>query len=76
MITMKIRYFVPPLLAVIVIGSIAGTADSARDARGSSCGAAVSNVFDPRLRAVFANFDRSQSAPAAKVCALYRNSAP
>ena len=76
MITMKFRYLVLPLLALVVIVWLPRTADSARGTRASSCGAAVSNVSDPKLRAAFADFDRAQSTPAAKVCALYRNSAP
>ena len=76
MIRMKFRYFVLPLLAVVVIIWLPRTADSGRGAPGSGCGAAVSNVTDPKLRAAFANFDRAQSVPAAKVCALYRNSVP
>ena len=76
MITIKFRYFVLPLLALVVITSLPRTADSGRGAQAGSCGPAVSSVTDPGLRAAFVEFDRAQSAPAAKVCALYRNSAP
>jgi hypothetical protein len=37
------------------------------------CGPAISLTKDPGLRASFEKFERSQSAAAAKICALYRN---
>jgi hypothetical protein len=68
------RYFILPLLALVVIGSLPAPADSGRAARNSGCGPALANITDPALRATFDQFERSQSAAAAKICALYRNS--
>jgi hypothetical protein len=76
MITIRLRYFMLPLLALVVIASLPRTADSGRGAQAGGCGPAASRVTDPGLRAAFVDLDRVQSAPAAKVCALYRNSAP
>jgi hypothetical protein len=70
------RYFVLPLLALVVIGSLPAPADSGRVQRAGGCGPAASSVTDPGLRAEFETFERRQSAAAAKNCALYRNSAP
>ncbi len=74
MIKFSPRYFVLPLFAIVVIGALPEPADSARAARAGACN--IGSVGDPGLRAAFANFDRSQSAAAAKICALYRNSTP
>ena len=68
------RFFLLPLLALVVIGSLPAPADSRAEIRGSGCGPAITNILDPDLRAEFASVDRSHSAAAAKICAIYRNS--
>ncbi|HET9904207.1 MAG TPA: hypothetical protein VFQ27_10965 [Xanthobacteraceae bacterium] len=74
MIRFSPRYFVLPLLALVVIGSLPAPADNGRtENRASGCGPAVAHIIDPDLRAQFVRFDRRQSPTAAKVCALYRN---
>jgi hypothetical protein len=74
MIKFSPRYFILPLLALVIIGSLpAPAADTAR-AGNSGCGPAISSVTDPAMRASFERFERSQSAAAAKVCAIFRNS--
>jgi hypothetical protein len=74
MIRFSPRYFVLPLLALVVIGSLPAPADNGRaDTRSSGCGPAISHITDPGMRATFAHFDRTQSVSAAKVCAIYRN---
>jgi hypothetical protein len=70
MIKLTPRHFVLPLMAVVIIGSLPLPAQSGGD-RG--CGPAISLTRDPALRASFDKFERSQSAAAAKICALYRN---
>jgi hypothetical protein len=70
MIKISPRYFVLPIIAVIIIGSLPMPAESGGN-RG--CGPAISLTKDPGLRASFEKFERSQSAAAAKICALYRN---
>jgi hypothetical protein len=74
MIRFSPKYFVLPILALVVIGSLPAPADSGRAANGSGCGPAISTITDPGMRAAFERFDRTQSAAAAKICALYRNS--
>jgi len=75
MIKFSPRYFILPFLALVIIGSLPAPADSGRaDNRGAGCGPAISNISDPGLRATFERFDRTQSAAAAKICAIYRNS--
>jgi hypothetical protein len=74
MIKLSPRYFILPLMALVVIGSLPAPADSGRAARNGGCGPAMTSITDPLLRASFAQFDRSQSAAAAKICAIYRNS--
>jgi hypothetical protein len=75
MIKFSPRYFILPIIALVVIGSLPAPAGSGNsDTRGSGCGPALSNISDPGLRATFERFDRSQSAAAAKICAIYRNS--
>ena len=75
MIKLSPRYFLLPLIALVVIGSLPAPADSGRSQnRGSGCGPAISSISDPGLRATFERFDRTQSAAAAKICAIYRNS--
>jgi hypothetical protein len=73
MIRFSPRYFVLPILALVVIGSLPAPADSGRTPNGSGCGPAIASVTDPGMRAVFERFERSQSAAAAKICAIYRN---
>ncbi len=70
MIKISPKYFVLPVLALVVIGSLPAPADTGATSR--SCGPA--QVTDPAMRATFEQFERGQSAAAAKVCALYRNS--
>jgi hypothetical protein len=74
MIRFSPRFFILPLLALVVIGSLPAPADSGRAATGASCGPALASLSDPSLRATFERFERTQSAAAAKVCAIYRNS--
>jgi hypothetical protein len=74
MIRFSPKYFVLPILAFVVIGSLPAPADSGRAGNGSGCGPAISTITDPGMRAAFERFDRTQSAAAAKICALYRNS--
>jgi hypothetical protein len=76
MINLKVRYFIVPLFAVLVIAMLPRQADSGRGIPGAACGVAVSTVSDIKLRDVFAAFERAQTPSAAKVCALYRNSTP
>jgi hypothetical protein len=61
------------ILALTLLPMLAMTAETApagSDPQG--CGV---RAIDPGLRAAFAQFDRTQSAGAAKICALYLNSA-
>jgi hypothetical protein len=74
MIKLTPRYFILPLIALVVIGSLPAPADSGRDAHNSGCGPALVSITDPVLRATFDQFERTQSAAAAKICAVYRNS--
>ena len=74
MIKFSPRFFILPLLALVVIGSLPATADTGTAGR-TGCGPAIASIADPSLRAEFERFDRTQSATAAKVCALYRNGA-
>ena len=74
MIRMTPRYFILPILALIVIGSLPAPADSGRPAStAGSCGPALSAIADPALKSSFDNLERSQSAAAAKICSIYRN---
>jgi hypothetical protein len=73
MIRFSPRYFLLPLIALVVIGSLPAPADSGRASASGGCGPAVSSFSDRGLRASFERFDRSQSAAAAKVCAIHRN---
>lgn len=68
---MSPKYFILPILALVVIGSLPAPADTGVTSR-NGCGPA--QVTDPAMRATFEQFERSQSAAAGKVCALYRNS--
>lgn len=73
MIRFSPRYFVLPLFALIVIGTLPAPAGSGDSDSRLGCGPAVSHITDPALRATFARFDALQSPAAAKVCAVYRN---
>ena len=62
-------------LALVVIGSLPAPADTGNaQHQGAGCGPAIASIPDPSLRAEFQRFDRTQSAKAAKICAMYRNS--
>ncbi len=74
MIEFKPRYFVPPVIALTVLALLHAPADGGRSAR-SECGPAL-HAADPGIRASFVAFGRSQSAAAAKVCALVNNNVP
>ena len=65
------RYFILPLIALVVIGSLPAPADG--DARDPGCGPVLTSPADPTLRAAFEQFQRKQSAAADKICALHRN---
>jgi hypothetical protein len=71
MITLSPRHFVLPLIALAIISSLPVPAASGRG--DETCGPAVHRVNDRALRAEFEAFDHTQSAAAAKICALYRN---
>jgi hypothetical protein len=75
MIKLSPRYFLLPLFALVVIGSLPAPASNGSPQQHSmGCGPAISSITDPDLRATFDRFERTQSAAAAKVCAIYRNS--
>ena len=61
------------ILALALLPILALTAETApAGSQAQGCGV---QAIDPGLRAAFASFDRNQSAGAAKICALYLNSA-
>lgn len=72
MIKFSLRYFALPIVTVVIIGSLPMPTVAGGDDR-QGCAAAISRPQDPALRATFEKFERSQSAAAAKICALYRN---
>ena len=75
MIRMSPKYFLLPIIALIVIGSLPAPAESSRMTGVSgSCGPAAATIADPVLKSSFDKFEHSQSAAAAKICAIYRNS--
>jgi hypothetical protein len=74
MIKLSPRYFILPLIALTVIGSLPAPAGNGSAAHVSGCGPALGSITDPGMRATFDRFERSQSAAAAKICAVYRNS--
>jgi hypothetical protein len=74
MIRLTPKFFILPLIALVVIGSLPAPADTGRANPDAGCGPAISRIQDPTMRKAFAAFDRTQSAAAAKVCAIYRNS--
>ncbi|HEY0442223.1 MAG TPA: hypothetical protein VGD36_19315 [Xanthobacteraceae bacterium] len=68
------RFFVLPVLAVLVIGALPAPVETSRaDAASSGCGPAIGQIADTGIRAALERFDRTQSAAAAKICAFYRN---
>ncbi len=73
MIRFSPRFFLLPLLALVVIGSLPAPADTGNTGA-AGCGPGIARMTDPSMRATFERFERSQSAAAAKICALYRNS--
>ena len=73
MIRFSPRYFLLPLLALVVIGSLPAPADTGVSTPSRGCGPAITHVSDPVMRATFERFDSSQSAAAAKICAIYSN---
>jgi hypothetical protein len=63
-----LQIFAVALLPILAL--TAETAPAGSEAQG--CGV---QAIEPGLQAAFARFDRTQSAGAAKICALYLNSA-
>ena len=72
MIEFKPRYFVLPAIALTVLAMLHAPADGGRAAQG----ACSMHSRDAGIRASFAAFDRTQSATAAKVCAIVSNNLP
>ena len=70
MIEFKPRYFVLPAIALTVLAMLHAPADGGRG------GACAVHTRDAGLRASFAAFQRTQSATAAKVCAIASNTLP
>ena len=68
MIEFKPRTFVLPAIALTVLAMLHAPADGGRAAR--ACGLLSA---DPGIRASFAQFQRTQSQAATKVCALAAN---
>ena len=64
----SLRIFLLALLPILAM-----TAETAP--AGSETGSCGVRAVDPGLRAAFERFDRNQSAAAARICALYLNSA-
>jgi len=74
MIRFSPRFFILPLLALVVIGSLPAPADTGTATQGGGCGPGITRMADPAIRSAFQQIERSQSAAAAKICAIYRNS--
>ena len=70
MIEFKPRYFVLPAIALTVLAMLHAPADGGRT------GACAVQMRDPGIRASFASFQRTQSATAAKICAIASNTLP
>ena len=70
MIEFKPRFFVLPAIALTVLAMLHAPADGGRS------GACAVHTRDAGLRASFAAFQRTQSATAAKVCAIASNTLP
>ncbi len=75
MIKFAPRYFILPLIALVVIGSLPAPAGSGTR-RDAACGPALSGATDPGIRGSFEQFRRRQSAAADKICAVHRNAMP
>lgn len=72
MIKLRPRFFILPLFALVVIGSLPAPADSGT---ASGCGPGFASFTDPVIRASFARFEQAQSDGATKICATYLNNA-
>ncbi len=70
MIEFKPRYFLPPAIALTVLAMLPAPADGGR------AGACAAQMRDPGLRASFESSLRTQSATAAKICAIASNTLP
>ncbi len=76
MIKFAARYFILPLIALVVIGSLPAPAGSGAR-RDAACGPALSGATDRAgIRGSFEQFRRRQSAAADKICAVHRNVMP
>lgn len=67
------RLFFLPLLALVVIGSLPAPAETGH-VTGTGCGPDVAQMSDRAIRAEFERMGQRQSATAARICSLYRNS--
>lgn len=74
MIKLSPRFFILPLLALVVIGSLPAPADSGAAPESVACGPGFASIKDPVIRASFARFERTQSETASRICAAYHNS--
>ena len=72
MIEFKPRYFVLPAIALTVLAMLHAPADGGR----AASGACATQMRDAGIAASFAAFQRTQSATAAKVCAIASNTLP
>jgi hypothetical protein len=72
MIKFAPRYFILPLIALVVIGSLPAPAGGSAQ-RDAGCGPALTGATDPGIRATFERFRHRQSATADKICAVHRN---
>jgi hypothetical protein len=72
MIEFKPRFFVLPAIALTVLAMLHAPADGGRTAKSGDCGLALHSA-DPGIRESFQNFQRGQSATAAKICAVANN---
>ena len=72
MIKLAPRYFVLPLIALMVIGSLPAPAGGSVG-RDAGCGPAATAAIDPGLRSTFEQFRQRQSAAADRICAFHRN---
>ena len=70
MIEFKPRYFLPPAIALTVLAMLHAPADGGR------AGACATQMRDAGIAASFAAFQRTQSAAAAKICAIASNNLP
>jgi len=73
MIEFKPRFFVLPAIALTVLAMLHAPADGGRVRHGACAGA---QIADPGIRASFGEFQRTQSATAAKICAVAANNLP